>query len=53
MHVPDDGVGNLAGKDGLKQRAAGCPMVVETQPGVGGCVWSEEVFQAAVTRKSK
>ena len=53
MDVPDDEMGNLAEKNGLKWGAAGCPMVVEMRPGVDGCVWSEEVFQVAVIRYSK
>lgn len=53
MDVPDDEVGMIAGKDGLKRRAAGFPMVVETRRGVGGCVWNEEAFQAAELRISR
>lgn len=53
MDVLDDAVGTLAGKNDLKRRAAGLPMVVETGQGVGGCVWSEEAFQVAAIRTSR
>ena len=53
MDVLDDAVGTLAGKNGLKRRAAGLLMVVETGQGAGGCAWSEEASQGAAIRTSR
>ena len=48
MELLDDAGGKLAGKDDQKQRAAELAMVVETALDVGGYVWSEEAFRAAI-----